>query len=137
MAREAYVLDTSALLTLIEDEPGADRVEEVLRHHDCVIPWIALLEVHYVTLQAEGVDEAEHRHALLESLPAEIRWLADSRVMRAASRFKASHRMSLADAIVGGVASARSATLLHKDPEFETLDGQIVIESLPYKTTNR
>jgi hypothetical protein len=26
---ESFVLDSSALLTLIEDEPGADRVEDV------------------------------------------------------------------------------------------------------------
>lgn len=30
---DPYLLDTSAVLTLIEDEAGADRVEELLRHH--------------------------------------------------------------------------------------------------------
>ena len=137
MARETHVLDTSALLALIEDEPGADRVEEVLRHHACLIPWLALLEVHYVTQQQGGIDEAEQRHALLQSLPAEILWLTDASVMRAASRFKASYRMSLADAVIGGFASALGARLLHKDPEFEALDGQIEVESLPYKGENR
>ena len=28
--KKVYVLDTSALLTLIEDEPGADKVETIM-----------------------------------------------------------------------------------------------------------
>lgn len=32
MAPECYLLDTSALLTLIEDEAGSDRVEHLLTH---------------------------------------------------------------------------------------------------------
>jgi predicted nucleic acid-binding protein len=134
VAPEPYLLDSSALLTLIEDEPGADRVEEVLRKKPCLIPWLALLEVHYVTQQERGFDEAERRLALLESLPAEILWQADAAVLRAASGFKANHRISLADAAIAGFAKARGAALLHKDPELQSLEGLIVMESLPYKS---
>ncbi len=133
MAREPYLLDSSALLTFIEDEPGADRVEGVLRNQPCLLPWLALLEVHYITQQERGIDEAERRLALLESLPAEILGQADTAVLRAASGIKALHRISLADAIMAGFAKARGAVLLHKDPEFQALEGRIVIENLPYK----
>jgi predicted nucleic acid-binding protein len=133
VAPEACLLDSSALLTLIEDEPGADRVEEVLRSLPCLIPWLALLEVHYVTQQEEGVDEAERRLALLEHLPAEILWEADDSVLRSAAGLKAVHRISLADAVMAGFAATRQATLLHKDPEFEAVRGYVELEALPYK----
>lgn len=133
VAPERYLLDSSALLTLIEDEPGSERVEEVLRSRPCLIPWLALLEVHYITQQEIGVDEAERRLALLEHLPGEILWQADASVLRAAAGFKAVHRISLADAVMAGFAKAQSAVLLHKDPEFQSLEGRVVVESLPYK----
>ncbi len=37
MSDQSYLLDTSALFTLIEDEAGAARVEEVLRTQLVVI----------------------------------------------------------------------------------------------------
>jgi hypothetical protein len=79
---EPYLLDSSALLTLIEDEPGAERVEAILRTKPCLIPWLAVLEVHYITQQEQGVDEAERRLALLEHLPGEILWQADASILR-------------------------------------------------------
>ena len=133
MAPETYLLDSSALLTLIEDEPGAERVEQVLRAGPCLIPWMAVLEVHYITRQKIGVDEAERRMALLEHLPGEILWLTDPRTLRAASAFKSAHRISLADAVIAAFAKTRGAVLLHKDPEYLALEGRVVIESLPYK----
>lgn len=135
MSPEKYLLDSSALLTLIEDESGADRVEEVLRTRTCMIPWLAVLEVHYVTQQELGIDEAERRLLLIEHLPGDILWEADAMVLRAAARFKAMHRISLADAVIAGFASVRGAVLLHKDPEFQCLEGKVVIEKLPYKSS--
>jgi len=40
----------------------------------------------------------------------------------------------LADAVIAGFAKTRDATLLHKDPEFQSLEGRIVIENLPFKS---
>ncbi len=133
MAPETYLLDSSALMTLIEDEPGAERVEQVLRSGQCLIPWMAVLEVHYVTRHEVGVDEAERRMALLEHLPGEILWLTDPQTLRTASAFKSAHRISLADAVIAAFAKTRNAVLLHKDPEFLALEGRVALESLPYK----
>ncbi len=49
-----YLLDTSALLTFIEDEPGSDRVEEVLKDAAILLPWPVLMEIYYITLPGEG-----------------------------------------------------------------------------------
>ncbi len=133
MDPERFLLDSSALLTLIEEEPGADRVEQVLRGHPTLIPWVAALEVYYVTHQERGVDEAERRLAILEQLPGEILWQADAPVLRQAGRFKSAHRISLADAVIAAYAAVNDAVVLHKDPEYDSLEGQVGLESLPFK----
>jgi predicted nucleic acid-binding protein len=128
-----FVLDTSALFSFLEDEAGADRVESLLRKEKVYLPWVALLEVHYVSHQEGGEDVANFRLALLKKLPAEIVWQHDEPALLLASRYKARHRMSLADALIAGIARRLNAVLVHKDPEMEALDGAVDLEPLPYK----
>ena len=137
MAPKAYLLDTSALLTLIENEPGSDRVEEILREESSFLPWPVLLEVHYISRQEQGQGEADRRYALMKQLPCEILWQIDEPTLLTASRFKAAHRLSLADALIAAFAHQQEAVLLHKDPEFEALNDQVESENLPYKTATR
>ncbi len=127
------MLDTSALFTLVEDEPGAERVEEVLKTERVWLPWLVLLELAYVTRQERGEAEAEYRYALAKTLPATVLWDADEPTLLTAARFKASYRVSLADAIIAAVAVRRGAVLLHKDPEYEALAVEMALEALPYK----
>lgn len=133
MTRKTYLLDTSALLTLIENESGAVRVEEVLREEQTLLPWPALLEVHYISRQEKGPGEADRRYALMKQLPSEILWKIDEPTLLTASRFKSAHRLSLADALIAAFAEQQDAILLHKDPEFEALADQLELEHLPYK----
>lgn len=51
MTPERYLLDTSALLTLIEDEAGADRVEQVLTagQFEALVSQVALEALPYKT----------------------------------------------------------------------------------------
>lgn len=137
MNRKAYVLDTSAMLTLIEDEAGADRVEEVLREDQVVIPHIVLMEIHYITLQERGQAEADRRYGLAKQLTSKILWQMDEPTLLTASRFKAAHRLSLADAMIAASAKRNDAILLHKDPEFEALAEQVDLEALPYKNATK
>ena len=51
MRQTSYLLDTSAILTLLEDEEGAARVEELLRQESILLPFLVLLETYYITLQ--------------------------------------------------------------------------------------
>lgn len=134
MTVERFVLDTSALLTLIEDEAGADRVEDVLRRHRAALPWVALMEVYYVTKQERGQAEADRRHTLIKQMPAEVLWDADEATILLAGDLKAVHRLSFADALVSAIARRHGAVLLHKDPELDALAGEQPLEALPYKT---
>lgn len=129
-----YLLDTSALMSFIEDEAGADRVEKALKQSTTLLPWLVLLETYYITLQEEGQAEADRRIALIKQLKVKIVWDMDEPTLLTAGRLKADHRVSLADAVIAAFAIRRAAVLMHKDPEFEALTGLLPMESLPYKS---
>jgi len=50
-----------------------------------------------------------------------------------AARLRVRFTVSLADALIAAFAVSSSAVLVHKDPEFEALAGQVCQEPLPYK----
>jgi len=130
-----FLLDTSALLAFIEDEEGADRVEEVFEGEKALLPWPVLLEVYYVTLQERGQAEADHRYALIKQLRAEILWEMNEPIMLTAGHIKATHHVSLADAMIAAFAIRQGAVLMHKDPEFDALATLLPMEALPYKSS--
>ena len=54
-----------------------------------------------------------------------------------AAMFQGSCRLSVADAWILATATQYSATLVHKDPEFEQARTQVTLQALPYKHTTR
>jgi len=130
---ERYLLDTSAVLAFLEDEAGAQRVEEIIRAGRAVIPFLALLETYYISLQETTEAIAEKRYALLKQLPARFLYDVDEPTLLTAGRFKAWHCLSLADALIAAFAVREGAILVHKDPEFKSLSKQVKQETLPYK----
>jgi predicted nucleic acid-binding protein len=128
-----YLLDTSALLTLIENEEGAEKVEAVLREQQTLIPWLCLLELHSISQQERGNAEANTRYALTKALGSSLLWEADETLLLTAASFKAKYRLSLADTIIAAFAVKHEAILLHKDPEYEVLKTEVTQEPLPYK----
>jgi predicted nucleic acid-binding protein len=127
------VLDTSAILSFIEDEAGADRVGEILQQEEVWLPWLILMETYYISRQEQDQAEAERRYALLKQLPVTLLWEVNEQTLLTAARLKALHRISLADAIIAAYAVVQKAILVHKDPEFEALSSQVTLEALPYK----
>jgi len=128
-----FVLDTSALMTFIEKEEGAERVREVILKNPIIIHWLSILEVVYIAQRELGGDEALTRYALLKKLKARIIWDADESLLLNAARIKAAKSLSLADSVIAAVANQYKAILLHKDPEYEPLQDVIQMEVLPYK----
>jgi len=132
-----YVLDTSALLTLIEDEARADHVQALLEQAkrgevDLLISFISFMEVYYISLQEPGQEEAHERMQLMAALPM-LRVESTETLAVLAGQLKAAHRLSVADAWIAALAQERDATLVHKDPEFEQLEATLKILKLPYK----
>lgn len=134
MGESKFVLDTSAVLTFLEDESGAERVEMLLRREQVLMPYVVLLETYYITLQEQAEGTADKRYALLKQLPAAILWDMDEPTLLTAGRFKAHYRLSLADAIIAAFSFRHDAVLVHKDPELESLIETVKQELLPYKT---
>ncbi|MDP2793136.1 MAG: PIN domain-containing protein [Sulfurisoma sp.] len=121
-----WLLDTSALLTLRDDEAGADRVATMLRQaqagravcHGC---FMSLMEVYYRVWKDEGDVAGRLAYEQCRSLPME--WTHESaELLEAAAAIKARHSLSLADAWIAAAALLAGATLVHKDPEFAVLD---------------
>ncbi|MEB3263300.1 MAG: PIN domain-containing protein [Synechococcus sp.] len=115
-------LDTSALLTLRDNEAGADRVAHVLDQPvRCLACFISRMEVLYRVWKDEGERAGRLAYEQVRALP--IDWLECSEpLLVKAAQIKASHRLSLADAWIAATALECGATLLHKDPEFRSIE---------------
>lgn len=132
-----YVLDTSALLTLIEDEAGADVVQNIIESVGSgtvriFVSFMSFMEVFYITLQERDIEEAQTRVYLMESLPI-TRVESTASLSVIAARLKAKHRISVADAWIAALAVEKNAVLIHKDPEFDQAEDVLEVLKLPYK----
>lgn len=142
MKREAvnkkYVFDTSALFTLIDDEDGSNKVEEILisakkKHSEIFISFITFAEIYYVAWQEKGESAAKELIILVKSLPLKCVESCE-RITLAAGRIKANHRLSVSDAFIAATALDKKAVLVHKDPELESVRDFIETLQLPYKS---
>jgi len=131
-----YLLDTSALLTLRDDEPGAEEVAKILvqAEQDKVKVFgcfMTLMEVFYRVWKDEDETAGRLAYAQCKSLP--IVWVHENvEMLEQAAELKATFRVSLADAWIAACAIIHDATLIHKDPEFNALKS-IRQTALPYK----
>jgi len=110
----AYVLDTSAWFTLLEDEAGSDAVEEILeraRANETIVfvSFITFMETYYITLQERDEREARLRVELIEALPV-LRVESTEALGIRAAELKALHQLSVADAWIAALASEQDAT---------------------------
>jgi predicted nucleic acid-binding protein len=121
-AEEAFVLDTSALLALRSDEPGANDVEKLLLRAQAkrcrlFVSFISRLEILYCIWREESEQAAREALRLVDSFP--VSWVScEPEILDMAGALKAKGGLSLADSWVGATAMVRQASLVHKDPEF-------------------
>lgn len=137
--KDIFVLDTSALLTFIEDENGSEYIENLLlgaeREEEVIyVSFISLAEVFYITIQEKSESEALRRIKLIQSLAVKVIESNESLNLRA-GKLKATNRISLADAFIAALCQEINGTLVHKDPEFENLTSSLKEYRLPYKRT--
>ena len=136
-----YVLDTSALLTVLNDEEGADVVLEILaaacREEESSeaitvhLPFMALMEMEYLMLRRLSQKETQKVITTVKAWPVELRESSEEWRSEAAM-VKATTRLSVADAWICGLARLLGAELVHKDPEYEAVDGLRSL-CLPFK----
>ncbi|MFZ1398894.1 MAG: PIN domain-containing protein [Candidatus Promineifilaceae bacterium] len=131
-----YLLDSSALLTLRDDESGADQVANFLYKAQtgqavCQACFMTLMEVFYRVWKDEGETAGRLAYEQCYALP--IEWIHEEKpLLEKAAELKATYAISLADAWIAAAAILQNAKLVHKDPEFMQLDCDQLV--LPYKT---
>jgi predicted nucleic acid-binding protein len=134
---ERFVLDTSAFITLDEREPGSEEVETILAK-----AWLGEVEVHasfatlteleYIRTQERDAMQATELLTFVKAQP--VKWQhTDEALCSEAAKVKAAKKLSFADAFVAATAQRLGGTLVHKDPEFQTLAGMIKLHGLPAK----
>ncbi len=136
-------LDAFAILTWLQDEPGADLVDEFLQRaagekdFRCFVSLVNLGEVYYRLYRALGRGEADTfwRDALQKSpfSPVEV---TRRRVLEAA-RIKARYLIALADAFAVQLAQETQSPLVTGDPEIRMLEEEGVIPVIWLKRPGR
>ncbi len=134
MTKSVFALDSFALLTYLNGEPGHTRVMQILRlarkgQVRALLCMINLGEILYIVERQRGLISAQRAQALIESLPVE-EILPDRVLILEAAHFKAHHPISYADAFVAALARRESAVILTGDPEFESVQGTVQVEWL-------
>jgi PIN domain nuclease of toxin-antitoxin system len=126
----AYVLDACALLAFINNEPGADRVEAILRdalngNAEVFMNKINVFEVYYGIYRSQGKEKADEIYRLIQIQPINIIDALDDAVFTEAARLKTKFRMSLADSIALGEAVYQNAVVVSSDHhEFDIVSSQ-------------
>ena len=128
------VLDSWALIALFEDEPAAEAVENIL--HRATLDRDRLLltvvnwgEIYYSIMRATSQKEAEAVMEKTASLPIEL-VEADLELTKQAAIFKATKKLSYADAFAAALAKVKGAELVTGDPEFQEVEKEIKISWL-------
>jgi predicted nucleic acid-binding protein len=125
------VLDAHALMVFLEDEPGADRVREILMQAEArtvrlLMSVVNLGEVWYAIARVSSPRMADE--TIQEICGMEIEKLdASWEMTRQAAEFKARGGISYADCFAAAAASLNQAELLTGDAEFRVLEAEIKI----------
>ena len=124
-----YVLDASALLAFFQDEPGAEKVQELLTRAGqaerpllmSVVNWG---EVIYVVWQRRGEEAARERMRAMARYPLEV-VAADAEKTLLAAAFKAQHKLPYVDCFAAALARQEKATLVTTDRDFTQVEKQV------------
>lgn len=127
-------LDAFALLTWLQNEPGADLVDEFLNrattdsNFRCFISWINLGEVYYRLYRVRGPGEADAFWLdARRMLPFSIIGVTSRRILEAA-RLKARYPIAFADAFAVQLARELRLPLVTGDPEIRRLEKEGLLQ---------
>jgi ribonuclease VapC len=128
-----YVLDSFALLAFFQNEPGADRVEELIdlsrSGDELVISSVNLGEVLYKSIRKR--DMLNGQAILKECLDFPITVIpVDEELAIAAAIIKATTPISYADCIAAALSQRLGVTLVTGDPDFRKVTGALDVEWL-------
>jgi ribonuclease VapC len=125
------VLDASALMTFLEDRPGADRIEDLIRlgvegKRQLLMSAVNWGEVYYSTWRAKGPGVARKILDDIAQLPLEI-VTADLELTRTAAELRAEHKLPYIDCFAAALAVKRKASLATSDKDFAHVEKRLEI----------
>jgi len=127
-----FVLDSFALLAYLEDESGADEVQEILaaaqaRRAQVWMCSINLGEVLYITEREASLEAAQAVLALVDQLPIVVVG-PEHPLTLSAAHIKAQHAISYADAFAVALAQELDGHVVTGDPEFRAVERLVPIK---------
>ena len=117
-ADELYVFDACAVVALIQREPGAEVVIEILKNprNRCLLHTVNACEVYYDLYRRGGEKEASRLEELLATAGIELVEMIPSSLWQTAGKPKAEwRRVSLADCFALAFAVLEGGTVLTSD----------------------
>jgi len=131
---KTYVLDANALLALLANGPGAERVEHLLKGARPATPLLVSVvnwgEVFYISWQRHGEESAKQTLTDLLGLPIRIIPVDLPQVLKA-GELKAVHKIPYVDCFAAALATLQQATLVTSDRDFEKLGRHFPVAWLP------
>jgi predicted nucleic acid-binding protein len=128
-----HLLDSSAFFAFFFDQPGRQRVEELLREPDFEMGLSVLTSVElWARLRAEGRDtvfEQEWKDylPLFERIvPVDLQLCLKAAELRRA----ATARLPTIDSLIAATAAEHDAVLVHRDPHFTSIPGHLLNQEL-------
>lgn len=134
----SFVLDASAVLRFLDNEAGAELVENLLNRarerevvlHISVVNWG---EIIYAIARAHGSSAARQADASLTALPITVA-ACNAREAAAAGLLKEKYKIPYADAFAAVLAVQLGATLVTADFDFKSIQvGDLKVQFLPAK----
>ena len=117
-AQANYLLDSSAILAYLLNEPEAARVAAI--HQQAHLPFMAISELYAALWLRFGQAKADEAVATIRGW--QLPWLwPDERAVLLAGRWRAIHRLGIADSFIAALAFLHDVTLVTKDPDFQIL----------------
>jgi uncharacterized protein with PIN domain len=117
-AESVFVFDACALIAILEDEPGAEVVEELLEQsaNRCLVHAVSACEVYYDLYRRGNTEDADTLEAILAEFGLELLEALPPDLWRIAGRLKAEwRRVSLADCFSLALAIREEGTLVTSD----------------------
>jgi predicted nucleic acid-binding protein len=134
-SKEKFVLDTFAILTYMKEEPGWEKVRDLLcaaykENHTIFLNCVTLGEFYYIAYREYGAVAADRAVALVKLWPIKLINIHEG-IAIVAGRIKAENKLSYADAFVVATAILKKAKIVSGDREFESLVDLVDIFWLP------
>jgi len=125
------ILDAFAIMTFLQDEPGAQIVEDLILGTQAgkiqlAVCVVNLGEVYYSISRSMSSEDAESYVQQIQSMPIEI-VNADWVLTRQAALYKTKGNISYADCFAAALAKLRNAEVVTGDKEFKALEGEIKV----------